>query len=342
MEQLIMKILAILAILAQTSFAQKRIAILGTEDDGEPSLKITELNYLTSRLREIASDVLKSRYGIMDQQSIFDKLGSKEKAAKVCKEASCLADLGRKLNADYVAQGRVGRFGKRYTIEVKLYNSASGLQMSIFTGDSKDVFGLLEILNEKTPDMFRKIMPKEQQTAPSGGLSGNVLTDSRDGKKYRVVKIGNQIWMAENLNYNASGSKCYDNLESNCEKYGRLYNWDMAMIACPSGWHLSSDNEWTVLMNFVNYTANPAVKLMATSGWRHMHSGGCTDDYGFSALPGGGGYENNKFSGIDTWGNWWSAKEAHPGSAYKFSGDIGIGKSSDLKIYLFSVRCLKN
>ncbi|MDR0517425.1 MAG: hypothetical protein LBH25_10325 [Fibromonadaceae bacterium] len=66
----ILKVLAILIILAQTAHAQQRIAILNTEDNGEPQLEFTELDYLTGRLREIAGEVLKGKFGIMDQQSI--------------------------------------------------------------------------------------------------------------------------------------------------------------------------------------------------------------------------------------------------------------------------------
>ena len=117
------------------------------------------------------------------------------------------------------------------------------------------------------------------------------MTDSRDGKIYKTVKIGNQTWMAENLNYRTKkGSYCYDNKESNCDKYGRLYTWKAAMKACPSGWHLPSKEEFEVLINKVGGKVIVNQALKSTSGWDdHIEgTGNGTDAYGFSALPGGG------------------------------------------------------
>jgi hypothetical protein len=71
------------------------------------------------------------------------------------------------------------------------------------------------------------------QTDDSGSTS--IFTDKRDNKTYRIVKIGDQTWMAENLNYLTDYSWCYDNANSNCVKYGRLYMWDTAVKVCPAG-----------------------------------------------------------------------------------------------------------
>ncbi|MDR0516039.1 MAG: hypothetical protein LBH25_03245 [Fibromonadaceae bacterium] len=188
MEQLIMKnpvnslILGILVLaMVQAIYAQPRIAILNTEDDGDPPLKSTELNYITDKLREIAGNVLKDHYGIMTQESIVDKLGSKENAAKECRAASCLADLGRKLSASYITQARIGRFGDNYTFKVELYKSASGLQASpTITGNSKDIFGLLAVLDEKASGMFGNMLPNGAQSvaASSASVATNVSVEA--------------------------------------------------------------------------------------------------------------------------------------------------------------------
>ncbi|MEO1515504.1 MAG: FISUMP domain-containing protein [Bacteroidota bacterium] len=75
--------------------------------------------------------------------------------------------------------------------------------------------------------------------------SENTFTDSRDGQVYEwVILADGKKWMAENCNFSVPGSWCYDNKDSNCRSHGRLYNWEAAFSACPSGWHLPTDEEW--------------------------------------------------------------------------------------------------
>jgi len=173
--------------------------------------------------------------------------------------------------------------------------------------------------------------------------------DPRDGKKYVYVKIGKQTWMAENLNYAVEGSKCYGDDDANCDIYGRLYDWTTAMTVCPTGWHLPSDANWNVLMKFVNPNCSDnsdcigAGKLKATSRWNNNGNG--TDDYGFSALPGGhfdvglGVYSNVGIS-EDWWSTSGDANGAHARSVGYDNEDV---HSYDHRSnYFFSVRCLKN
>ena len=123
-------------------------------------------------------------------------------------------------------------------------------------------------------------------TRPDGKeLTEGMLTDSRDGQTYRTVKIGNQVWMAENLNYETANSYCYKDSVSKCTKYGRLYTWAAAKTACPSGWHLPTEVEFKELVATVGGSSTAGKMLKSTSGWDE--SGNGTDAYLFTALPAG-------------------------------------------------------
>jgi len=157
------------------------------------------------------------------------------------------------------------------------------------------------------------------------------FTDRRDGQKYKTVKIGGQTWMAENLNYQtSSGSWCYDNKSSNCDKYGRLYDRKTAKTVCPAGWYLPSVAEWDNLASAVGGTrkkyksdntgkewfgwAGASTKLKARSDWNNNGNG--TDDFGFSALPGGYRGSDGNFYHAGDDGSWWTATEYDAGNAY--------------------------
>ena len=212
-----------------------------------------------------------------------------------------------------------------------------------------------------------------------GGKCGDIdtLVDTRDNKPYKFVKIGSQTWMAENLNYRGiepdTLGRCYDYNEDNCDIYGRLYDWETAVALpgcndeacasqitanhqgiCPDGWHIPSDAEWGVLVQFVNpgcsFTEDNCRKagqlLKSVNGWK---SGGKGEDkYCFSALPGGSGGSDN-FAGIGSSGEWWSSTETVSDVfgvvAYRLEmiyAYAGVGRSSFSKGFFYSVRCLQN
>ena len=172
----------------------------------------------------------------------------------------------------------------------------------------------------------------------SGGYTGSYGSVYYEGETYKTVTIGTQTWMAENLNYNPNTGKsaCYDNKASNCTVYGRLYDWETALTVCPSGWHLPSNAEWEVL---VNYAGNSATKLKAISGWNSGGNG--TDQYGFSALPGGDRHSDGSFNHGGAQGLWWSADEYSSSNAYSRNIDNTSARLDNYdKLALYSVRCL--
>jgi TolB-like protein len=170
-------ILGILLFLSLAAHGQQqdRVAIINTLDDSD-SMSISELAYLTDRLRETAANVLpKQRFGIMTTESIIAFLGSQERLVKECKAASCLADLGRKVNADYVAQGRIRKLGEVLSINFELYSTKSGVLVGSFNGSSKDVHGFAAIIDEKAPALFRKLEGEKKylvslSTEPPGAI----------------------------------------------------------------------------------------------------------------------------------------------------------------------------
>jgi uncharacterized protein (TIGR02145 family) len=204
-------------------------------------------------------------------------------------------------------------------------------------------------------------------------FDGNVsdkgeFTDARDDKKYRYVEIGTQTWMAENLNFNNNGTigKCYDDIEANCDKYGRLYFWNTANNICPDGWHLPNDAEWQTLIDFAGGNEIAGKKLKTRGGWEEHSIYGLslgTDDYGFSALANGYGSStltnleypsalanisyniDFNFGAIGHMGNWWSSTEVD----FISSNSVDMHESDDWlstdgrtgKLNLYAVRCVK-
>jgi len=263
-------------------------------------------------------------------------------------------------------------------VDVQLTMSADGKKLTIFYPDDGETITMSRKCNNQSGGGSSSSV--KGGSSPSGGSS--TFKDTRDGTTYKTVKIDKQTWMAENLKFNATGSKCYgeggeapsgydDNghpiyttlsnaeIQDNCNNYGRLYNFETAMSACPKGWHLPSDDEWETLINYVDsknglctsgdYEFSCADKyLKSKSGWNdyedwwtgEIKSGNGEDKYGFSALPGGKGkygidYGYVYYHGGDS-GFWFSA------SGYHISMDGADGWGSGTTEGYISVRCVKD
>ncbi|MCQ2061470.1 MAG: fibrobacter succinogenes major paralogous domain-containing protein, partial [Fibrobacter sp.] len=219
-------------------------------------------------------------------------------------------------------------------------------------------------------------LPKEAYLNPE--VEYDTIIDARDGKSYKTVKIGDQVWMAENLNYADSNqtpslkgkSWCYDNNEKYCDVTGRLYTWAAAIDSvalandsnnpqkcgngktctlstvvqgvCPSGWHLPSEEEWNLL--FTNVGDKHVGKMLKSmNGWEN---GGNDDNaYGFSALPAGIRYNDGYFRDAGDDAYFWSASEYNSFGACRML--LYYDSEYAYMYYLnkndgFSVRCLQD
>ena len=210
-------------------------------------------------------------------------------------------------------------------------------------------------------------IPKEAYLNPD--ISYGEITDARDGQVYKTVKIGNQTWMAENLNYADSvktpsllgHSWCHDNDPKKCKVAGRLYDWAAAIDTeklyddgdgidcgigaycevpdntqgiCPDGWHLPKSAEWKTLL-----AAAGTENLKSQWGWLDDEAG--TDSVGFSAVAYGCRKKStglNRDVGEEAY--FWSATDDSEVHAYSYRMSRGV--KSDYKDYGFSIRCVKN
>ena len=173
-------------------------------------------------------------------------------------------------------------------------------------------------------------------------MKAGLLIDSRDGQTYKIVTIGSQTWMAQNLNYEMANSFCYNDNPANCVKYGRLYTWAAAMNACPEGWHLPSISERVPLFTTVGGYSVAGSMLKSASGW--LNNGNGADAYSFTALPAGGRNENGTYVGEGLQANFWSSTGSdNNGAEYVFfeSGTDNVGWGGKSGKNAFSVRCVK-
>lgn len=218
---------------------------------------------------------------------------------------------------------------------------------------------------QESPDAQNNTPYEECLNKNSKAFKYGTFTDARDGETYHTVKIGNQVWMAENLRFKAEGSFAAGNDEENVKKFGRLYTWtsaldipaefvdqspakDLAMYEkmkdknyqgiAPEGWHIPSNKEWEELMGNVDSRSNGA-EFRSACVWQKPGK----DSLGFFALPAGYRFDDGSFRHFGRRARFWSKDEYGKANAYRLSitensVDIeGVYRSDAL-----SVRCVKN
>jgi len=241
---------------------------------------------------------------------------------------------------EFFLKGYVAEINKQLDAAIKYYTQAGAYK------NVGDIFKSRKNYSEAAKN-YKKAVELNPNYAltykymEDGYFAKDFFVDSRNGKTYKYAKIDKQTWMAENLNYKTGNSWCFDDLNSNCNKYGRLYDWNSAKNACPAGWHLPSQEEWQKLIDFAGGKDNAkALK---------------TDELGFYAIP-GGFRKSSHFTGIDLQAAWWTASELeHLDISAKYvlisqycselgyiCYDIIISDTGSKSELGFSVRCLKD
>jgi len=175
------------------------------------------------------------------------------------------------------------------------------------------------------------------------------LNDTRDGQTYRTVKIGNAVWMAQNLNHVGQftpSSLCYDDSKDSCLGYGRLYQHSVAMQACPSGWHLPDTSEWASLQDTIDRTRAKAGGMLKSKYWWNTTAAQTgTDTYGFRALPGGTKSLTGNYSNMSGYGYWWCRTPKDASNSwliylYRLSPIVESTTGKNTNTY--SIRCVQD
>ncbi len=172
----------------------------------------------------------------------------------------------------------------------------------------------------------------------------NTFTDARDGQSYAWVELDDgKKWMAENLNYETIDSWCYNEEENNCNTYGRLYTWDAALSACPDGWHLPSDIEWSFMANkYGGYYDSIENDGDGEDTFDALIEGGTS---GFEALFGGVRFTDSSFVALDLFSIYWTSTESTSDDALTYGlykAEFSLVRSGADKVYGLSCRCVED
>lgn len=211
---------------------------------------------------------------------------------------------------------------------------------------------------------IRYIVEHNRDHERPGYSADNNYKDPRDGKTYKTIIIGDQVWMAENLAwlpeisefrwrsgfpayhvYSYNGNNVLEAMRNkNFATYGVLYNLAAARISSPPGWHLPTYDEWEALIDHIGSIEDAGGKLKSKAEWVHPNTG-ATDEFGFSALPGGYMGSAGTFGDLHGFGNFWTSSEYNSETALYFllAFDKAMLYRGTLdKEFCLSVRCVRD
>lgn len=280
----------------------------------------------------------------------------------------------------------IGFYEEDYDVKIGVRNKDDAYSVRcvmdgvfVMPSSSSSVASSSSISSSSSSGSFDWSLPKGTYLNPN--IEYDSIVDSRDGKVYKTVKIGDQTWMAENLNYDpgqgGSGdakydwSWCFNNEPKNCDVAGRLYTWAAAIDSvklandaenprdcgdgkacylsstvqgiCDKGWHLPTRMEWKALFTAVGDQSTAGVVLKSQVGW--YNDGNGTDAFGFSALPAGYSIDKDHFYDAGLFADFWSSTEYASKYAYdmymKYNFEDALVTDFN-KSYGYSVRCVKD
>lgn len=333
---------------------------------------------LTDRLR--AELFLTGKFVVLEREKMDAILNEQQFQLSGCTSDACAVEAGQLLAVEQMVAGSISKIGQTYSVTARLISVEKGDVLGVgkcdLKGDIGDVINCLngvagQLAGKQPVPRSEPMLKQAPETTNNERLTEETIytgtvTDI-DGNTYQTIKIGNQWWMAENLKVThfrngdiipnitdntkwkklATSAYCnYDNNSENVEIYGRLYNWyainDSRNIA-PEGWHVPTNNELQILVDYCGGSYKAGGKLKSTSGW--YKDGNGTDNYGFAALPGGYRYYNGSFYDLGYYAFFWSSTERGSSNTWyrKLYYDLPrVYRNYYDKRYGFSVRLVRD
>ncbi len=241
-----------------------------------------------------------------------------------------------------------------YAYEMDLDYKFDNADLNEHASSTRYAYSVRCLKGDVTP-VFLEMEESPKDTYLNPNIKYDSIVDSRDGKVYKTVKIGDQVWMAQNLSYKMNGRFCYKNSVRYCNIYGGLYLWS-AVVGdseskcesresckiqgiCPDGWHMPDTTEWSKLYS----TMGKSGYAMQAKGFENWPL--ATDDYGFSALPAGNWF-NDGFYNMGFTGDFWLTTRKDDGEPYywdlNYDADRSGFKTLISSQMRLSIRCIKD
>jgi len=346
------------------SFAQPTLAVLDFEGR---NVSIGEALTLTDRFR---NEIIKTNKYIVVERAAMDEVLKEQGFQQTgCTSNECAVEVGALLGVQQMIIGSIGKVGDIFTVSVRIIDIQTG---KILNMTDYDIRGdISEMLIRGMREAAINLTKIKESLSTNRLQEENLTVTDIDGNVYKTVKIGNQIWMAENLkvthyrngdaiptghsnsewsNLDNTQTGAYAVYDGNESIYGYLYNWyavDDSRNIAPEGWHVPTDNEWQTLVDYLGgkRVAGGKLKEEGTTHWDSPNFG-ATNESGFTALPGGYRYgHDGSYNSMGDSGRFWSSAESGSYGAwrrllsYDYSGvhRLGHGERSG-----FSVRCIRD
>lgn len=312
------------------------VVLLGCSDFGDRDnpLDPGASNYVAESLTESSSSIKISSSSDVSSGNVTDSIVSSS-SNLLGNSSSLITEVTSSGSVDTVLSSGIDVSSSSQVLESE--SSSSEISQGINSSSS--------VLSSSSFGLSSSSIEKQSSSSVAVWVCGD-STVSRGGVEYKTVLINEQCWTKENMKYvpSTGTTMCYDNLESNCETYGRLYDYEAAALACPSGFRLPTQEEMIAMQEYSGADMYDAGKhLKTTTGW----TGENGDDFlGFSALPGGRCDEEQTCRNIGATGYWWTSTEKVKNSNHYtlfLTGDTDSFSASttmDNDQYI-SVRCVK-